>query len=298
MTNTREKHLLTDKDILTMRREIFKKRGNKHIVIIPNSFMECLARSEETLNWRGQVLLGYIGVILTYREAYYTYRKHHMNFENIADFMGVNKDNKKVYNAFTKNSFLAKEKYITHVNDMPYSYDLSYVIENEDLNRFFNRYKMASDMSKEEMNNSFYNMKNRYKKCIEPTRHVKGITRKRGRGTQIIEYPYDYYAKDFISFSYDTISEIISGKLTPSEFYVLAVCKHLTRNGWSCTGKNSFRTSYKSLSNKINVSSLTVGKALRKIQKLYPKQFDYKIIREFKDNQFYSRTYLTIDCKL
>lgn len=298
MTGTRDKHILTDKDILAMRREIFKKRGNNHIVIIPNSFMEYLAEADESVNWKGQVLLGYIGVILTYREAYYTYRKHHMNFENIADFMGINRDNKKVHYAFTKNSFLAKEKYITHVNDLPYSYDLSYVVENEDLNRFFNRYKMASDMTKEEMNNKFHNMENRYKKCIEPTRHVKGLTRKRGRGIQRIEYPYDYYAKDFISFSYDTISRVVAGDMTPTEFFILATCKYMTRNGWSCSGKNSFRTSYKSIGDKINVSNLTIGRAMRKIQKLYPKQFEYKTIREFKDENFCSRAYLTIDCKM
>lgn len=288
-------HTLTDQEILTMRRAILNKNSGYDKVFIPNQIMEYLLSENKTLNWKGQVLLGYIGVLITYKEAYYTYRKHHMNYENIALFMGMNPTNSNVARALGKNSYLSKEKYISLVNDMPYSYDFSEQEQFHGEIRKFPKYKLASELSKIEREQIFVNMKNRQMRSIEPTRQIHGLTRKRGRGIQVLELPYDKYIRNYISFSYRTVASVVKGDMTYTEFFVLALLKLYTKNGWK-TRKEGKRTNYKYISEYTGVSVITLKKCFKTYKSVFNKDiFNYKIQKHNIQGDIITKCYLQID---
>ncbi|GAB1611492.1 hypothetical protein HB162lentus_01360 [Mammaliicoccus lentus] len=290
-------HTLTDQEILTMRRAILNKNGGYDKVFIPNHLIEYLVSENKTLNWKGQVLLGYIGVLITFKHAYETYRKYHMNYENIALFMGLNPTNSKVSSALGKNSYLAKEKYITHINDMPARYNFSKEIQKDGTEKYFPNYNMASSMTKKEREFIFHNMQNRQLRSIEPTRQIHGLKRKRGRGIQVIEQPYDLQISNHMTFSYRTIASVVRGDMTYTEFYILALLKLYTRNGWKTKGKG-MRTNYKYICEFTGISEITIKKSFKKFKEIFKNEkdkFEYVVERQNVKGDIITKCYLKMD---
>lgn len=252
------KHELTDNQIKEMRKEIFERANRKGepIIRIPNSFVNYVREQDQTSNWKGQVVLTYIGILIAYRESQYTYKNYHMNLENIMSFIGANPTNEGVRKAFSRNSWLSKNDYVKNSNDIPYGYQ----VKNKQI-----EYKLASQLSKKEQQETIYNINNRQLRSIEPVRHTKGIKRVRGRGYQILESPIDSNeAKDYITFTYRTIHIFLYGHLTYTDFYVLTCLKSMTNNGYT-TKEKKFTTSHEKISRYTNVSDKTIAGSIQKI---------------------------------
>ncbi|MFQ3843290.1 hypothetical protein AABD41_01425 [Staphylococcus pseudoxylosus] len=284
-----DKYVLTENEIFTMRREIFKSRESIHRVMIPYGVITYIENLNESLNKKSKILMTYIGILLTFREAYYTYRLHHMNIFNIIDLMGQRRSNNTLNKYFSKNSFLSKNNYISHINDYPVIYNMSY-IESEGQQKYFVNYKMASEPKDIQHND------NRPKKSIEPTLHVKGVTRRRGRGIQVLEEPLDIKPRQSTSFRYETISKVVSGEITSEAFYILCVLKKMT-GGNNTNVNNKFQTSKKVLSKRFKVNDKTFNKYYKELRdnpdiniKLYSKA-------QKVEGMHGSKSYLQYDCE-
>ncbi|MEJ7218460.1 hypothetical protein [Staphylococcus gallinarum] len=253
-----DKYILTENEIFTMRKEIFKNRESVHRVMIPYGVITYIENLNISLNKKSQILMIYIGILLTYREAYYTYRLHHINIFNIVDLMGQSRSNNSLNKYFSKNSFLNENNYISHISDYPVIYNMSF-IENKEQKKYFVNYKMASELSGSDNN------ENRPKKSIEPTLHVKGITRRRGRGIQILEEPLDVKPRQSASFKYETISKVVAGDMTTEAFYIMCVLKKML-GGENTSLNNKFQTSKKLLANRFKVSEKTFNKYYKQLR--------------------------------
>ncbi|UXU70114.1 hypothetical protein [Mammaliicoccus sciuri] len=263
------KHGLTDNQIKEMRKEIFEKKGLKKepFIRVPVSFLEyVMKQSAQTANWKGQVILTYIGIILAYKESYFTYKKYHMNLEAIMSLVGANPKNEKVRKAFSRNSWLYKNDYVKNLNDIPYGYRV------EKGNVFYN---LASNLSKEERIETIDNIEQRQLRSIEPVRHTKGVRRVRGKGYQILEAPVDSKeAKDYITVTYNTINKLIHNYLTYTEFYILCGLKAVTKNGFLTEAK-IYNTSYERMSEQLGVSDKTISLAFKNIKSVFVNNFTY-----------------------
>ncbi|MDK1672895.1 hypothetical protein QOK74_08415 [Staphylococcus saprophyticus] len=281
-----EKYILTEKEIYKMRAEIFGKLGQNNKLVIPKGVIDYLENCDKSLIWKGQVLLVYMGIIISFHEGYYTYRNHHMNLPTIMDFMGVSPFIKRINKEFSKNGYFCKEGYISYIKDMPLNYEYSYSLSEKGKKDWFIRYIMASDYSKEDQKLYIRDLENRVMRSIEPTLHIKGKIRKRGRGYQLLKAPLSKKPNDCISFNYDTISKFVAGELSYQCLFYLAVLKNMTSNG-NITWESNFRTSKNQLAKrlKISIDSLnTYHKQLKdELDTKYDlKQKTYKIDSEIK----------------
>ncbi|WP_239740281.1 hypothetical protein [Mammaliicoccus sp. P-M59] len=284
------KNILTDNDIITMRNSIFNKNseGLKYdpYIKIPNSFMEKIIDEDMSSNWKGQVILTYIGCIIAYVEAVKTYRKFHMSVDDIMSFMGVNANNQKVRKAFSKNSWITQHEYVKNVNMLPHSYEVN------DNSEFI--FKTTNDMTKDEVNMHFANMDNRQVRCMEPLRHTQGVKRKRGRGYQVIEVPLLHPdATNYITLKYSTILDFIDGKTTATDFYLLCVLKYITKDGF-LTRLKPFQTSYKRLGTLSKLSTNTVMTSFQLLIQLYPSAIKYNSYIQLIKGEFKTKSELRV----
>lgn len=264
-------HILTDKQIDEMRNKAFNKKGVKQepFIRLPNSFVNYIVEADKSPNWKGQVILTYIGVVISYIEAHNTYRKYHMSLENIMDFIGVNSNNEEVIKAFTKNSWLSKNDYINRTNEMPYKY----TVKNNKM-----VFETTANLSKKEINETFNNMSNRQVRGIEPVRHTKGLRRVRGRGYQILEAPLlSEEANDYITIKYSTIIDFIHKKISPTDFYVLCCLKEKTKNGY-LTRIKPYTTSYRIIGSMTGLSENTILKSMKLLTQVYEEGIKYKTV--------------------
>lgn len=283
------KYELTDNQIKEMRKNIFEKTGLKKepFIRVPVSFLEyVMEQSDQTSNWKGQVILTYIGIILAYKESYFTYKKYHMNLEAIMSLVGANPKNEVVRKAFSRNSWLFKNDYVKNSNDIPYGYRV------EKGTVFYN---LVSELSKEERIEIIDNIEHRQLRSIEPVRHTKGIKRVRGRGYQILEVPVDSKeAKDFITITYNTLNKLIHNYLTYTELYVLCGLKAVTKNGF-LTEARTYNTSYDKISRQLGVSEKTISQAIKNFKSVFANKFNYDTKTIIVNGNFVSKSKLIID---
>ncbi|WP_415408928.1 hypothetical protein [Staphylococcus agnetis] len=294
--NGNYKFLLKDSELITLRKEIFKNRDSNHRVLIPNEFMEYLDTVEGTHRFKANILVAYIGIILTYREAYYTYRKHHINLEVICQIMGI-RFSDELRKIFQKGEYLEKNHFIGYERDFPVSYNFSYK-EKEGKREYFVKYNMASELSKEKAENTIYNYSSRQLRSINPIRHTKGITRKRGSGIQIITPPLEIKADKYISINYETIRDFIKGEVSLNTLYYIAKLKKLICNKTVKT-KSEFKTSRRRLSAYMNVSLKTFDKSHSELKKYTNGNYGLVQITKANDGDgLKSSVFLKLECQL
>ncbi|MCQ9301365.1 hypothetical protein ACFDHY_06925 [Staphylococcus hyicus] len=294
--NENYKFLLKDSELITLRKEIFKNRDSNHRVLIPNEFMEYLDTLDGTHRFKANILVAYIGIILTYREAYYTYRKHHINLEVICQVMGI-RFSDELRKVFQKGEYLEKNHFIGYERDFPISYNFSYK-ENEGKREYFIRYNMASELSDEVAKDTIYDYASRQLRSINPIRHTKGITRKRGRGVQVIAPPIDVKADKYISINYETIRDFINNELSLNTFFYIAKLKKLICNKIVKT-KTEFRTSRKRLAAYMNISIKTFEKSHIELKKYTKGKYELvQIAKADKDGGLKSSVFLKLECQL
>lgn len=298
--NKNWKYLLTDEELFEMRKEIFKNRDSNHRVLVPKEFMEYLKELNTTAHNKSSILILYIGIILAYREAYHTYRKHHMNLETIAQLMGI-KMNQVVRKEFLRNNYLAKKQFITYDNDMPVGYNYSYVKNEKGEKTYFVNYVKTSDLSPKELKETVYNSDNRLLRAIEPTRHTRGRFRKRGRGIQQISEPLERQLGKkveckYITFEYETISDLVAGKISPIAFLLAAILKKMTNN--KPVKAQLFKTSKQRLATILGITLNTFKKYHKELKEYTNHGYELKNYSSFDDGKFKSTTYLYFDINL
>lgn len=293
--NNNWKFLLSEEEVFEMRKEIFKNRDSNHRVLIPKEFIEYVQGLDETLTFKSKMLILYIGIIITYRESFYTYRKKHMNLETISQLMGIRLSDK-LRKYFTRSNYLCKKQFIGYSNDIPLRYNYSIVKDNNGKDRYFVNYVMASSLASEEKNREIFDFKNRQMRSIEPVRHTKGTFRKRGRGIQQLSEPLELQINDtvnskYVSFNYATISDVISKKVNIVVLYFICLLKDKL-GGKDVKEANKFRTSKTKLANMLGIHKQTFKEYHRQLKEY--SNGDYQLVQKVLVNngEIASKVYL------
>ncbi|MDT0700420.1 hypothetical protein [Staphylococcus chromogenes] len=294
--NKNYKFLLKDSELITLRKEIFKNRDSNHRILIPNEFMEYLDTVDGTHRFKANMLVAYIGIILTYREAYYTYRKHHLNLEVICQIMGI-RFSDELRKVFQKGEYLEKNNFIGYERDFPISYNFSFK-ENEGKREYLVKYNMASELSKVKAEKTIHNYSSRQLRSINPIRHTKGITRKRGRGIQIITPPLEVKADKYISIKYETLRDFVSGEVSLNTLYYIAKLKKLICNKVVKTN-SGFKTSRQRLATYMNISLKTFDKSHIELKKYTSGKYGLVQITQANETDgLKSSVFLKLECQL
>lgn len=289
-----DKHLLTEKEINAIRKEIFKYNSK---VVIPRGVMTYLMEKDLNVSTKGKILYSYIGIILCYNNAYYTYRKHHMNLNNILDVMNIGWS-KIIRKEFTKNGYFEKEGYITHQNYFPVHFEISTTTTTTGRTVKFPKFINSKELSKEELTERGVNWENRYMNCIEPTLHVVGKRKKKGRGYQYIQKPLNIEPSNYITISLETISKVLEGELSEGTLFYLCYLKHISGNK-NIVESNKFQTSIKSISTGLNTTDLTTRKYHKELKQVVG-EINYGLIQRVRNVEgiLSSKVYLKLNNNL
>ncbi|HBK0208431.1 TPA: hypothetical protein LET79_000456 [Staphylococcus pseudintermedius] len=295
--NNNWKFLLSKEEIETMRKGVFKKSKYNFPILIPKEFITYLEELDATANLKAKALLLYAGVILVYKEAYHTYRVHHLNLEVICQFLGI-KYSEKLRKLFSKNSYLVKNQYITDTFDYPIAYEYSYIKdEKSSKNIYLPRYIMKKSLSQDELEKKLtYKRLQLPSKSIEPTRHTKGVFEKKGNNYQLVVEPLDINGGKYITIDYKTIKDVVYEEFSAPALYVGCVIKDMLANKIT-TSRTRFRTSKSQLAKKVSMGESTFDKYHRELRR-YTRE-SYRLSQEtFKSKEgFVSEVYLYFDCR-
>ncbi|HCT0571456.1 TPA: hypothetical protein K8071_000501 [Staphylococcus pseudintermedius] len=291
--NNNWKFLLSKEEIETMRKGVFRESNSHFKIVISKEFMTYLEGLDTTNAIKAKVLLLYVGIILVYKEASYTYRRHHINLEIICQFLGI-KYSEKLRKLFSNSSYLVENQFIGTQYDFPVEYSVSYVEDKEKRN-YFGNYTMFKSLSKDEKEKMIdANRLALPVRSIEPIRHTKGVFRKNGQEMELVKPPIDIQGDKYITITYKSLFDTVKGNLSVQSLYLACVVKDMLSNKIT-TRYSRFKVNKNSLAKKVGASLGTFKKQHRELKSYTNQNYRLEQFTTKRNGEFVSEVFLFFD---